>query len=78
MRVELKISNDSDTAVHYELAGRDFLLRPRYTRTHWHCSPGGLTIRWQGERAPTTLQPNDGDHVRIEAGEAGKLRVRGR
>lgn len=63
--IEFQVTNNSDTVIQYEIAGRTFPLPPRVTRTHGRCRPAELTVQWPAEQESTAVQPNDGDHYTV-------------
>lgn len=80
--IEFAITNASQQAVEYSIAGRTFPLAPRVTRTHQRCRPEDVVFLWdsadtdageenQDEPARTTIRPQDGDRFVVAHGDEG-------
>ena len=63
--IAFAISNESAAAIEYEIAGKPFVLEPRYTRTHMRCRPARLTYRLPGEKEKGTVKPANGDRFAV-------------
>lgn len=81
--ITFKITNDSPVTVAYNVDGKDFSLKPRYTMTHFRCRPPTLKVRLprkteKSEGSPEktlTFHPHKGTHYLIRADSGGQLTV---
>lgn len=70
-----RITNDSDTTIRYESAGRSYELPPRTTRTHEQCRTVELAISWPDRDERSVLRAGQGERFSIRR-EEGKLVLR--
>jgi uncharacterized protein YkwD len=78
LRRSFSIQNSAGVSVSYQLGDESFTLPPRYTRTHRICQPATLRLRWADGQGGTSLEPEDGDELRIVRGNDGGLQLQGR
>lgn len=71
--VEFRITNSATETVSYDIAGRNFSLRPGTVRIHEECSPEDLTLKTRG--GPQSLQPRRGDRL-VVVRESGRTALR--
>ena len=70
--IEFSIANEAGTEVEYEIAGREYTLPPRLTRTHTRCRPSKVTFHWpKSEGDATVVRPRNGDHFNVVKGDDG-------
>jgi uncharacterized protein YkwD len=77
-RQSFSIRNATERPVTYRLGDAQYELAPRTIRTHSTCTPATLRLRSPQGLRGTSLEPEDGAALRIEAGDDGRLRLRGR
>ncbi len=76
-RIEFRITNAAPEAVRYDIAQREYSLRPRETRIHWLCGPEDLTLHpGAGANAhDARVRPSRGDKL-VVVGEASRVSIR--
>jgi hypothetical protein len=73
--VAFQITNTSGAVLRYEVAGRTFVLPPRYSRTHGQCRPADLTVHWpNGQESTTVRPPNGGRYTAVREG-SGRFKL---
>jgi uncharacterized protein YkwD len=72
--VAFTITNRGGEAVKYAIAGQEFTLPPRYSRTHTRCRPEEVTFRPPGGDEVQKVKPAAGDRFVVTKGDDG-LRV---
>lgn len=75
--ISFKITNRSDSAVHYDLDGKRFDLAPRQIRTHHRCRPPKMVLHWEkpADRPPEVLAPGDNDEFAVIRTPEGALKL---
>jgi uncharacterized protein YkwD/DNA-binding beta-propeller fold protein YncE len=71
--IRFQVVNRSEGTARYKLSEHEYLLPPRFTRTHTICQPEELTLL-KGEETAEKLTPSDGDELTI-TGTQQALRV---
>lgn len=61
-QIEFEIRNDAKEEVTYKLAGKEFVLPPRYTRTHYRCRLSELVLQVD-EDNEQSLTPKPGNRI---------------
>jgi uncharacterized protein YkwD len=72
-QITFKITNDTNSTVHYTVDGKEFSIEPRYTITYEECRPPEL--RLSSAPTSTALHPSNGSHYVIRKNESGKLTI---
>jgi uncharacterized protein YkwD len=75
MALSFKVSNETESTLHYTVGGKKFELEPRYTRTHERCRPADVVFSLTAGKQGTVFHPQKGDHYFVRQGRAGKLRI---
>ena len=68
-RIQFRVANPSEAAVHYRVDGKEFVARSRQVRTHTECSPTPVVFEIPGE-GKFTAQGGERFVVRVEDGRA--------
>jgi uncharacterized protein YkwD len=74
-QIEFQITNTTDVAIPYTIAGQTFSLPPQATSTRQQCRPAEVTFRWPGTQERQTMHPSHGARYTIVQGDAGAFRV---
>jgi uncharacterized protein YkwD len=73
--IEFAIVNETESPVEYELAGEEYTVPARTSRTHGQCRSDELKFAWsESEGTSATFRPAKGDRFTIKK-RKGKLRV---
>ena len=80
--ITFAVTNDSSAAVSYNVDGKDFSIKPRYTMTHYRCRPPTLKVRLpkaetsdSSAKKPLVFHPHRGSHYLIRSDGGGGLTV---
>jgi uncharacterized protein YkwD len=79
--IEFQIANRTDATVEYDLEGKTYSLKPRYTVTHQVCRPPEVKLQWPNKKDAASadkgkvLQPAKGDHYVIRKDKNGDFTV---
>jgi uncharacterized protein YkwD len=74
MMASFRFTNGARVAITYELVGEAFVLEPRMSREHVHCTPQEITVRLPGADQPLRLTPHVGERLRVQE-LGGRLRL---
>jgi len=76
--IEFSLTNQSDTAIEYQVDGKQYDLKPRQIRTHTRCRPPKLVIQWpeESERESQTFRPTNGDQLAVFGSSPEDLSLR--
>jgi uncharacterized protein YkwD len=74
--ITFRVSNNTDSIIHYTVGQRTFTLRPRYTMTHERCRPGKITFDLPGENGEGEVyRVRNGAHYTVRGNGSGGMTV---